>query len=152
MVAATMAAAMIAAFCVAAVAGNGAGGPPAIEGRWVAEKRGLVLDLSRCGAAWCGVEVIDGKSCGATMLRLAIAPSSQQKGDGSLIGRIELAAAGQSYAVEARLLEPREGGPPQLSMFGNRSGRFEPWSRSYPFREMFARAGDATCAAAPKVS
>jgi hypothetical protein len=147
-----MTATMIAAFCVAAVADPGSGGAGAIEGRWVAEKRGLVLDVSRCGAAWCGVAVTDGRSCGATVLRLAMVPPSKEYGDGGLVGRIELAAEGKSYAVQAGFMEPREGEPPRLLMLGNRSARFEPMSRNYPFREMFARAGDAACTSAAKVS
>src|SRR5437588_10621194 len=63
--AAPMLAVIIAAFCVEAMAGPERDGLSPIEGRWVAEKRSLTLDLVRCGASWCGVEVKDGKTCGA---------------------------------------------------------------------------------------
>jgi hypothetical protein len=142
---------MIAAFCVAAVAETRPGDPPPIEGRWVAKQRSLVLDVSRCGVGWCGVEVINDKTCGATMLRLGIATPSNGDG-GRLKGRIELAAEAQSYAVEASFFVPRGGGPVELIMSGNTGDNFEPWRRNFPFREFFARAGDATCPPVPKVS
>jgi hypothetical protein len=144
---------MVAAFCVAAVAETMPdASPPPIEGRWVSEQRGLVLDVSRCGTGWCGVEVTNGKTCGATMLRLAIVQPSRTHA-GGLMGRIELAAEGQSYAVQASLLPPREAGPMTLLLSGNSGDRFEPWSRRhYPFRELLARSGDAMCPPVPKVS
>ena len=52
-------AAMVAAFCVAGMALAETSAPPDLAGRWVAQKRSLVLDISGCGAGWCGVEVKD---------------------------------------------------------------------------------------------
>ena len=142
---------MIAAFCVAAMAETTPGGSPPIEGRWVAKQRHLMLDVSRCGAGWCGVEVADGKTCGATVLRLGIVqPSSVERG--GLKGRIELPAEAQSYAVEASFFAPRGSGPSELIISGNTGDNFEPWRRNFPFREFFARSGDAACPPVPKVS
>ena len=142
---------MIAAFCVAAMAETMPGGSPPIEGRWVAKQRHLMLDVSRCGAGWCGVEVADGKTCGATVLRLGIVQSSSVAGAG-LKGRIELPAETQSYAVEVSFFAPRGGGPSELIISGNTGDNFEPWRRNFPFREFFARSGDAACPPVPKVS
>jgi hypothetical protein len=142
---------MVAAFCVAAVAETLPSAPPPIEGRWVAKQRNLVLDVSRCGSGWCGVEVANGKTCGVTMLRLAVVQPSNGDG-GGLKGRIELAAEAQSYAVEASFFTPRGGGPIELIISGNTGDSFEPWRRNFPFREFFARAGDATCPPVAKVS
>jgi hypothetical protein len=142
---------MIGGFCVAAVAETRPGTVPPIEGRWVAEKRNLTLDLTRCGAGWCGVEVIDGKTCGAIALRFELVPAKDQDWEW-LRGRLELASEPQRYAVELDFFQPRDGSPIKLSIFGNSDDRFEPWRRTFAFRELMARAGDAVCPPTAKVS
>ena len=71
---------------------------------------------------------------------------------GGLKGRIELPAEAQSYAVEVSFFAPRGGGPSELIISGNTGDNFEPWRRNFPFREFFARSGDAACPPVPKVS
>jgi hypothetical protein len=124
--------------------------PPELAGRWVAQKRNLVLDISRCGAGWCGVEVKDGRTCGAIALRVELAQRPGE--DGRLLGRLELAAGSKPYAVEVTFYEPSDGRPAGLAIVGNAGDTFEPWRRSYPFHELVARAGDAVCPPVPKVS
>jgi hypothetical protein len=107
---------------------------------------------SRCSTAkslCCAVA--EGKTCGATVLRLGIVQPSSV-GGGGLKGRIELAVEAQSYAVEASFFVPRGGGPSELIISGNTGDNFEPWRRNFPFREFFARSGDAACPPVPKVS
>ena len=72
---------------------------PDFAGRWRADKPGLVLDITPCGAGWCGVEVTGNATCGREMLRLlpGAAPA------GAWRSRLELAAEAQAYAVEAGL-------------------------------------------------
>lgn len=143
---------MIAAFCVDAVAESRPGAMPQIEGRWVAEKRSLTLDISRCGTGWCGVEVADGKTCGAIALRFELIPGSKEWPQERLGGRLELASASQRYAVELSFVQPNEGGAPKLIMSGNTGDRFEPWGRNFPLRELLSRGGDAVCPPVAKVS
>ena len=69
-----------------------------------------------------------------------------------LVGRLELAAGTVPYAVEVTFFEPGDGGPIKLIISGNNGDKLEPWRRSFPFRELFARAGDAICPPVPKVS
>ena len=150
--AAPFTATMIAAFCVAgmALAEMVPAAPSELAGRWVAQKRNLVLDISRCGAGWCGVEVRDGLTCGPIVLRFELVRSSADEGD--LRGRLELAAGTQPYAVGMTFFEPSDGGPIKLIISGNSGDTFEPWRRTYPFRELLARSGDAICPPVPKVS
>lgn len=143
---------MIALLCVEAVAQFRSGELPPVEGRWVAEKRNLMLDLVRCGAGWCGVEVKDGKTCGAIALRFELVPPSKDYGTEGLRGRLELASEPERYAVEVSFFQPSEGGPPKLFISGHPGDRLEPWRRNYPFRELLARTGDATCLPTAKVS
>jgi hypothetical protein len=144
---------MVATFCVAgmALAQSVPAAPPELAGRWVAQKRNLVLDISRCGAGWCGVEVKDGRTCGAIALRVELVRGT---GDArpELIGRLELAAGTEPYAVEVTFFEPSDGGPLKLIISGNSGDKFEPWRRSFQFRELLARSGDAVCPPVPKVS
>jgi hypothetical protein len=147
-------AAMVAAFCVAgmALAQSVPPAPPELAGRWVAQKRSLVLDISRCGAGWCGVEVKDGRTCGAIALRVEL-PRRSPAAEHALIGRLELAAGAEPYAVEVRFFEASDDGQFKLIISGNSGDKFEPWSRRYsPFRELMARSGDAVCPPVPKVS
>ena len=144
-------AAMVAAFCVAGMALAETSAPPDLAGRWVAQKRSLVLDISRCGAGWCGVEVKDGRTCGAIVLRVELARPSASAGQ-RLIGRLELAAEAEPYAVEVRFFEPSNDGQFELIISGNSGDKLEPWRRTFDFRELLARSGDAVCPPVPKVS
>ena len=75
---------------------------PDFAGRWRADKPGLLLDITPCGAGWCGVEVTGKGMCGREMLRLLPGEANA----GAWRGRFELAAEAQSYTVEARLVRP----------------------------------------------
>src|SRR4029079_16737788 len=81
--------AMLASFCVAgmALAETERVVPADLAGRWVAEKQKLVLDVSRCGAGWCGVEVAEG-ACGRTALRVAVTAAELSRD--TIQGRLEL--------------------------------------------------------------
>ena len=57
---------------------------PDFAGRWRADKPALVLDITPCGASWCGVEVTDKGTCGRETLRLVqgeVTPASAFEGD-----------------------------------------------------------------------
>jgi uncharacterized protein (DUF2147 family) len=143
---------MIAVFCVVGMARATAepdqGG---LEGRWTADKRKLVLDITRCGANWCGTEVVDGKTCGKTVLTFE--QSGPEEHFRGLIGRLELAAEARPYSVQVLFYEATVRDPVRLYINGNPGRRFEPWGRTFLFTEVFARAGDPACTAtAPKIS
>ena len=66
-------------------------------------------------------------------------------------GRLELAAAAQAYAVEARL-----GGalnnPRTLLLVGHAGSAFLPMRRVMPFRAQFVRSGDPACRSQKPIS
>jgi len=148
-----MAAAFLGVFCVAgaAIADPSKISATDIEGRWVSEKYKLTLDVSRCGAGWCGVEVTDGAAgaaCGRTALRFDAGKEAGQYV--SFSGRLERAANLQSYAISASL--QRRDGLLTLSMHGNSGDDFNPFRRTFDFSDVVARAGDGVCRPDPKLS
>ena len=113
---------------------------PDFAGRWRADKPGLVLDITPCGAGWSGVEVTGKATCGREMLRLV----PGEVNAGAWRGRLELAAEAQAYAVEARL----GGGADKsttLSLVGHAGSAFLPMRRLMPFLAHFVRSGDPVC-------
>jgi hypothetical protein len=141
---------MLVMFCVGgmAMAETERAARPDLAGRWVSEKPELMLDLSRCGAGWCGVEVEDG-ACGKTVLRVGATADS---GSDTVEGRLDRAAGAQSYAVEVGFFRRETKGAVGLLMIGTSGNKFDPWRRTFPFRAKFARMGDAQCAPDPNTS
>lgn len=117
-----------------------------LEGRWKDDRKNLVLDISRCGGGWCGVEITGENACGRTALRMEEPPSREA----SLGGRLELAAEAQPYSVWARLRRNEQG--LRLLITGQSGDRIEPWRRTYPFMATLARIGDVQCRPDAKVS
>lgn len=105
----------------------------------------LVLDIARCASGWCGVEVADGSTCGATALRLDQG-ADDDNGSTLFKGKLELAHGTEPYVVEAYLL-PAQGGDTQttIEIAGDTGGEFRMFRRTFPFNAQLVRAGDATC-------
>jgi hypothetical protein len=143
----SVAATMLAAFCVGGVAMAEADWP--LEGRWAALNQSLTFDLSLCGDSWCGVEVTTARSCGRTLLRTR---SRSPEESGVIIGRLELAAQAQPYTVALDLFRRGPDAPRTLMIRGNSGGEFNFLRRMYPYMVAFDRVGDATCRHDPKVS
>jgi hypothetical protein len=136
-------ASMLAALCGAsvAVAETTNLAPTDIEGRWVAERSKLVLDIARCATGWCGVEVTGGTACGRTVLRIE---AQEQKADAvRFSGRLERADGAQPYTVAASLF--RKDAAVRLSILGNTGDQFELWRRTFPLSELLVRTGDWEC-------
>ncbi|WP_156827567.1 hypothetical protein [Hyphomicrobium zavarzinii] len=160
-----------AVLCVLAAAGAALAGdaasPPSggdavidISGRWegrsyelartkdCAEKPcTLTLDVARCAAGWCGVEVLDaGRKCGSTALKLDAGERSAISGNTLFKGKLELAQGTEPYVVEVSLInwsgdEPKT----QLHITGDTGGEFRMFRRTFPFNATLARSGDAHC-------
>jgi uncharacterized protein (DUF2147 family) len=148
-----MAAASLGAFCVAgaAIADPAKISATDVEGRWVFKKYKLTVDVSRCGAGWCGVEVTDrasGAECGRTALRFDAGEEAGQYV--SFRGRLERAANSQSYAILANL--QRRDGALTLSMHGHTGDDLNPFRRTFDFNDVVARAGGGVCRPDPKLS
>jgi hypothetical protein len=108
----------------------------------------------RCGEAWCGVEVKDGKQCGRTVLRLVAGSPSPVGAEFS--GRYEKSDGSEPYVVNARLsLHSRTDQPkeqPLLSVWGNTGDTFQAFRRIFPLRLVLKREGEPACRGEPKVS
>lgn len=106
----------------------------------------LTLDLVRCAAGWCGVEVIGaGHRCGATALRLD-AGEANPNGPAVFKGKLELAQGTEPYVIEAYLVGPSAGDDTsELQLTGDTGGEFRMFRRSFPFNATLVRAGDAQC-------
>jgi hypothetical protein len=122
--------------------------PSDLAGRWFSKERDLTLDIASCGAAWCGVQVTNGTSCGSTVLHLDL--DAREAGIG-FIGRLELASTAQRYAIYAALYR-LEDGAPVLRMHGNTGNEVELYRRTFPFSTLFVRAGDTACPQGAKTS
>ena len=75
-----------------------------------------------------------------------------RSGRDTIQGRLELAAGAKSYAVEVGFFRSEPNGPVGLIVTGNSGDKIELWRRTFQFRAVFARAGDAQCAPDPKTS
>ena len=145
-------AAIVMGLCPAgpAIAGTIDPGAPDIEGRWVAEGGNLTLDLSRCKAGWCGVEVT-GASCGRTALRLTAAdPERRPDKIVQYLGQFERTAETQPYVVQASIVQNTPA--VKLKLVGHSGDRFEMWRRTFPLSMLLARSGEAQCRPDSKVS
>jgi len=148
-------ASMIGALCVArmALAEPAALTPSDFEGRWVSQGTKLTLDISRCGEDWCGVIVAD-NACGYTALRAndrsfdqALRPLDRPE----LIGKLQLAANAEPYGVIVSLSREKSGSR-ALFVAGHSGGTFAAFRRTYDYKELLVRGGDATCRSDPKQS
>jgi hypothetical protein len=114
----------------------------------------LAYDFVRCGDAWCGIEVKDGKDCGRTALHLD--PSSVNPFAVEFFGRYEKAEGMQPYAVAAYLhLNSQQNLPKDqllLSVRGNTGGTFEAFRRTFPLNMVLLREGEPQCQLGPKLS
>ena len=131
--------------------------PQQIEGRWTsaapshppgtrAGNRTVTVDISRCGASWCGVAVAPDGRCGATSLRVEAGVALADRAEFS--GRFELAPNTQPYAIQAYLF-PHDG-VLGLHMYGNTGDTFRFERRTFPLDIFLARTGEPKCRPDPK--
>jgi hypothetical protein len=123
------------------------------EGRWVSKEGKLTLDISRCGKDWCGV-VVANKSCGHTALRVTESREDaiyQTEKVRELVGQLRLAANTEPYGVHA-VLSRDEAGATRLFIAGHSGGEFAAFRRTYDYRNLMVRDGEATCSPDPKSS
>ena len=156
MLARPIVASMIGMLCVArvALAEPAPLTPDDFAGRWVSEGKKLTLDITRCGADWCGI-VVENESCGLAALRASDpSPSAdvlQSVGHPELLGQLRLAARTEPYGV-AVTLSRSDAGTPVIFVAGHSGGTFAAYRRTYDYRDQMVRAGDAKCRFDPKQS
>jgi hypothetical protein len=148
-------ASMIGTLCVArmAMAEPAALTPADLAGRWASKENKLTLDISRCGEGWCGV-VVANNSCGHTALRVGESPDHAiyQTGQSrELAGQLRLAANTEPYGVRVALSRD-DAGAIRLFVAGHSGGAFSAARRTYDYRELLVRNGNAACSPDPKSS
>ena len=131
--------------------------PPDISGRWTGTTHAiaadpsrcgpdgctLTLDITKCGEAWCGVEVGADNACKGQALTLK-SGQDENKTPSIFSGKLSLGAGAEDYVVEA-VVRQFEGQPRQLSFIGDTGPELMIFRRSFPFRAMLSAAGEATC-------
>lgn len=136
---------MIVALCAADGAPDALAQTPSedLSGRWSSQKLGLVLDVSRCGAEWCGVKLNLDQSCGALALRLA--PASPTGKRGELVGTLNLGDGVQAYKVSVTTMPDGAARPTEIRVLGNPNTPPQPMTRMIMFQDRLVRGSDAVC-------
>src|SRR5262249_30816044 len=122
--------------------------PSQVEGSRVAGIRTVTLDISRCGASWCGVAVAQDEICGGTSLRIEAGVAFADWPRFS--GRFELAPNTQPYTIQAALFH--HDGVLRLHMYGDTGDTFRFERRVYPLDIFLVRTGGPKCRPDPKVT
>ncbi len=130
-----------------------------ISGRWQGQPMGyldpakvcgekgcsLTLDIVRCNEKWCGIRVEAADKCGGVALSLTPHHVTDPKVTPVFDGKLELADGTQPYVIEAVLRPDNSGAMTQLTMVGDTGPELMVMRRSFPFRAVMARTGDAVC-------
>jgi hypothetical protein len=121
-----------------------AGAPVDLSGRWGSTRLGTVIDVSRCGADWCGARVEKDGQCGRLILRLSPL-SDQPLLPSAYSGTLDLSPASQKYRVTAQPVPTGSRRPDVLVFSGTAQIRGTPTVRVMPLNLELARSGDALC-------
>ncbi|MFO1161485.1 MAG: hypothetical protein U1E60_21785 [Reyranellaceae bacterium] len=117
----------------------------AIEGRWESTRKDLVLDVARCGDGYCGQLVKPDKGCDRTVLTVALKTTSPDLNWVQFSGDLALPNAGRiNYKVRVSLTMATDAKPASMLIVGDRVDP-DPMRRSFPYRSILARIGEATC-------
>jgi uncharacterized protein (DUF2147 family) len=110
-----------------------------IEGRWETNARDLVLDISRCGEQFCGQAVKSTSECDRTVLTVAVNATSQ-----TFDGELAVPGRAKPYKVKISITANGSTDGARMVIVGD---DVEPSfvRRTFPFRALLVRAGDATC-------
>jgi len=124
-----------------------------LTGRWVVSsletgivpKKGRIFDFTRCGEAWCGVEVNKDGKCGRTAFHFSASkdnePEYRFKGQFSASDQTKPFTLFMSVAGDANKI-----------WANGYIGDVNPFERSFPLELELSRQGDAVCKADAKTS
>jgi hypothetical protein len=103
----------------------------------------MTFDIVACDTGWCGIEVVDGTTCGATAMR--VEPDKDPNRSRAFTGKLELAKGAAPYVIEAWISSADGQTPPHLSLVGDTGTELLLMRRSFPFQAELQRVADATC-------
>jgi hypothetical protein len=126
----------------------------------------LVLDVTRCGDAWCGVRVenarADNSEQCATGIAMRMTPKKPIPAENddvgttqSFEGQLELAANTQPYVIEAHVWQPGTSDTKLnrlMRIVGDTGGEMLMLRRSFPLQATMERVAEATCKSDKPVS
>jgi uncharacterized protein (DUF2147 family) len=114
-----------------------------IEGRWETKAKDLVLDISRCGEHYCGQAVNSSNTCGRTILTVGHNATSQ-----TFDGELVVSGRALPYKVKVSTTRAADAAPGKMTIVGD---DVDPSlaRRTFPFRALLARTGDAVCPSKP---
>lgn len=113
-----------------------------IEGRWETARKDLVLDISRCAQGYCGRVVTPDNKCERTTLTVSV--RTDEPPYPVFAGDFAPPKAGRpNYRVRISVTLPGEK-PVRMSIIGDEVDP-DPIRRSFPYRAMLTRVGDAAC-------
>jgi hypothetical protein len=139
----SLATALCAAVSGGALATDGDGA--AIEGRWETSRKELVLDITRCAQGYCGHLVTPDDRCDQKVLTVAV--KSPEPLDFVFVGDFAPPQADRpTYKVRVSVASSVEGRPARMVIIGDRVDP-NPMRRSFPYRALLARVGEASCSA-----
>ena len=110
-----------------------------IEGRWETKTKDLVLDRER----YCGQAVNSSNTCGRTILTVGHNATSQ-----TFDGELVVSGRALPYKVKVSTTRAADAAPAKMTIVGD---DVEPSlaRRTFPFRALLARSGDAVCPSKP---
>jgi uncharacterized protein (DUF2147 family) len=128
---------------ISAFVSTGAMAGQDIEGRWETNTKDLILDISRCGERYCGQAVNSGNTCERTILTVAHNATSQ-----TFDGELAVSGRPQPYKIKVSFTRAADTVPAKMTIVGD---DVEPSlvRRTFPFRALLARVGDAMCRSKP---
>jgi hypothetical protein len=114
-----------------------------LPGRYFSDATGTLLDIDRCGAAWCGIRLNEDSTCGDLALRF----TAQEGPDGAtrVLGSFDRRAGADRHAVKGSLHHRLSDGTATLSLVGEPGDRLGFIRRMYTFYDALARVGDPAC-------
>lgn len=126
---------------VLATDGDGA----AIEGRWQTAKKDLVLDIGRCAQGYCGQLVTADDRCDRMVLTVVLRATSSSPLEPAFDGDFAPPRGlHPNYKVRVSVTKAAGTRPASLLIIGD-VVEPDPMRRSFPYRALLARAGEATC-------
>ena len=121
-----------------------------LSGRWTSQRHGYVLDVTRCGAEWCGIKLKPDQSCGALALRLTSTPSTD--GLRGLVGSLILEPTVRTYKISASTSPAGAMRPNEIHLLGNPNDPPQLLTRTILFQDTLVRGPEANCTAESKPS
>jgi hypothetical protein len=121
------------------------GDDAAIEGRWEAARKDLMLDIARCAQGYCGRLVTSDNRCDRTILTVVTKATSFRPSELLFEGDFAPPNAIRSgYKATVSVTTATAAKPASMVIMGDEVAP-HPMRRTFPYRAVLTRVGEATC-------